>query len=131
MKMSVSPEKAVAHFNEPAYVTIDMGASGYSIDSYLELTVRALKVDLQRKFIVTASSSYAGAVEQVGELAFYPPAQAGKTYKFRVEMPKAQGPVGDNKFKLAVALIPLSAQSGPSDASVEVLSARLLQTVCK
>jgi hypothetical protein len=131
MKVSVSPHKAVARFNEPAYVTVDLGAGRHSVGDYVELTVRALKVDPQRKFVVTASNSDAGLAEQVGELAFYPPARSGKTYKLRVEMPKSQGPVGDNKFKLAVAIIPLSAQLGPSDASIEVLSARLLRTVCK
>lgn len=94
----------------------------------VELTVRALKVDPRRKFVVTASQV---GGQQVGELAFYPPAKAGETYTFRVGASQQVLSTSPTRMNLAVAIVPLTQGRGPMDAAIEVVSAHVLRPGCK
>lgn len=122
--LQVSPQRAVATVRSPAVVTIELPVEKGRTEECLELAVRVVRSDSARKFIVTASGIGGGAPKTIGQLAFYPPAQEGKTYWFRIEVPKRKGYQSPRSLKLRVALVPLSAAKPTSKGAVEVTSAR-------
>lgn len=128
MPVPITKQNAVASANVPAVVTVDIPSAAVFRDGFVELTVRALKVDPLRKFIVTVNQI---GGEQVGQLGFYPPAKVGETYTFRLETSKQGAAVSPTPMKLSVALVPISKEQRPMDAAIEVVSAQLQQPKCK
>lgn len=128
MNVPITKQNAVANADVPAFITFDLPSAAEIRDGFVELTIRALKVDPQRKFIVTANQL---GGEQIGQLAFYPPAKVGETYTFRVETSKLGAATSPTRMNLSVALVPLSQGQRPMDAAIEVVSAQVQQPKCK